>query len=163
MAFSHGWLSLMSFFHLSDWQTNPAVLCSVWLWPANICYVYLPSLVQGTYYSLKPLSVTGSQSLDKKALSVEWVNRRQNTQTCRHYNLHHFQESEEMLLRVPFQAAVYPQPPHLSSKPFLLRKRQHLNTLMQCQNMYFCLEFHCIFANILNWRQERLPKVSRWG
>lgn len=70
MAFSHGWLSLMSFFHLSDWQTNPAVLCSVWLWPANIRYVYLPSLVQGTYYSLKPLSVTGSQSLDKKALSV---------------------------------------------------------------------------------------------
>lgn len=68
---------------MPDKQTNPAV-------PSD----------SGTYYSWKPLSEseTGSRSLDKKALSVQWVNRRQGTQTCRRYKRRRFQESEEMLL-----------------------------------------------------------------
>lgn len=114
-------LALMSCFHLSAWQTNKS--SSVWLWPANIYYIYPSSLVSGTYYSLKPLTETASQSLNKQALSVQRVNRRQSTQTWRGYNLHHFQESEEMLLRVPLQAAVYPRPPHLSTNPLFVEKK----------------------------------------
>lgn len=110
MAFNSKWwlISIHDFFHFGARQTNKSrdTVLSPHL-PASIYDVYLPSLVQGTYYSLKPLSESerGSQWLDKAILSVQWVNRRQGTQTGRPYHLHHFQESEE-LLHVPFLAVI---------------------------------------------------------
>lgn len=90
------------FFHLGEWQTKifqQTVSCR--LLAASMRCIYLPSLTQDTLKLETIRWKWGSErGCDKELLSVQQVNRLQSTQNT-HHNLHHFQESEQILMHIP--------------------------------------------------------------
>lgn len=71
------------FFHLTAWQTNISECTVSCLTPACFHTLYLPA-VFGSGHTLQLETIKrergGKHSLDREALSVQWVNRRQSTQ-----------------------------------------------------------------------------------
>lgn len=102
-----GSLSQFAFLSFStsvhDKQTYPSVLCPAWLPPAPIHCIYQLSLALDTHYSLKPLreSEGASRALIRRSYRYSESTDCKALRTRRHCNLHHFQESEQMLLHTP--------------------------------------------------------------
>lgn len=88
-------------------QTNPSKPCPVWVPPASIyACIYLTSLAQGTHYSLKPLS----ESKGISGAMIRWsylYSESTDARVLRTYGRCklHFQESEQILVRIPRNAA----------------------------------------------------------
>ena len=101
-----------------DKQTHLSALCPAWLPPASKHCIYLRSLARDTHYSLKPLSESErvSRALIRTSYLYSESTDARALRTRRQCNLHHFQETEQMLLHIP-PPPPPPQPPLTSLPP----------------------------------------------
>lgn len=93
-------LTTMSFSaSVLDKQTYLSIPCPARVRPASVSCIYLLPLARAEHYSLKPLSESeglGRASIRRPYLYGESTDARA-LGTCRHCNLHRFQESDQTL------------------------------------------------------------------